>query len=57
MLRQEDSKQTVRGNHPHEVAMSVNDSQGGFSMANRAPRRNLLIDARCDNRRSAIHKR
>jgi hypothetical protein len=37
--------------------MSVNDRQSGFSMANRAPRGNLLIDARCDNRGSAIHQR
>jgi hypothetical protein len=37
--------------------MSVNDSQGGFSMANRAPRGNLLIDARGDNRGSAVHQR
>ena len=57
MLRQEYLQQPVRRDHPHEVAMSVNDSQSGFSMANRAPRGNLLVDARRDNRGSTIHQR
>jgi hypothetical protein len=51
------SQQPVRRNHPDEVALSVNDSQSGFSMANRAPRGNLLIDARGDNRGSGVHQR
>jgi hypothetical protein len=37
--------------------MSINDSQSRFSMANGAPRGNLLIDARRDSRSSAIHER
>ena len=57
MLRQEYCDQPVRRNDSHEVAVSVDDSQSRFSMANRAPRGNLLVDARRDNRGSTIHKR
>jgi len=57
VLRQEYSQQPVRRDHPDEVALSVNDSQSGFSMANRAPRGNLLIDPWGDNRGSGVHQR
>src|SRR5688572_5455623 len=57
MLRQEYREQSVRRNDSHEVAVSIDDSQGGFTLANRAPRGDLLVDAGRHHRGSTIHQR
>jgi hypothetical protein len=56
MLRQEHAEQPARRDDPHKAAISVNDGQGRFSMANRAPYGHLLVDARRDHRGSTIHQ-
>src|SRR5687768_10555365 len=57
MLRQEFREQSMRRNDSHEVAVSIDDRQGRFSMANRAPRGDLLVHAGRHHWGTTIHQR